>query len=94
MLYEICKHIFWHLSSFLTNVYTKRVNRVFATFSSSYQHRPTLNLKTLIGGCLDEFIADVLTDIAYCIICYFCFLIVHIIHIYDPCHEVCVELGP
>ena len=57
---------------------------VFATFSICYQHGPPLNFKTLILGCLDELIADVLTDIAFD----------HIIHIYDhdPRHEVCSDL--
>ena len=57
---------------------------VFATFSICYQHGPPLNFKTLILDCLDEFIADVLTDIA----------LDHIIHnyIYDPRHEVCSDL--
>ena len=47
-----------------------------------------MNFKTLILGCLDEFIADVLKDIA----------LDHIIHIYlyhndhDPRHEVCSDL--
>ena len=67
MLYEISKYIFGHLTSFLTKVYIRMMYRVFATFSSCYQHSPTLNFKTLIGCCLDEFIVDVLTDIAYCI---------------------------
>ena len=41
--------------------------RVFATFSICYRHGPTFNFKTLIGGCLDDIIANILTDIAYCI---------------------------
>ena len=41
--------------------------RVSATFSICYQHGPTFSSKTLIEGCLDEFIADALTGIAYCI---------------------------
>ena len=52
--------------------------RVFATFSICYQHGPPLNFKTLILGCLDELPM---------------FLqILHIIHIYDPRHEVCSDL--
>ena len=56
---------------------------VFATFRICYQHGPPLNFKTLILGRLDEFIADVLTDIALDLI----------IHIYDhdPRHEVCSD---
>ena len=58
------------------------MHRVFATFSICYQHEPPLNFQTLILGCPDEFIADVLTDIA----------LDHKIHIYDSRHEVCSDL--
>ena len=58
---------------------------VFATFSIWYQHGPPLNFKTLNFGCLDELIADLLTDIA----------LDHIIHIYVimiMIHKVCSDL--
>ena len=55
---------------------------IFATFRICYQHGPPLNFKTLNLGCLDEFIADDLTDNA----------LDHIIHVYDPRHEVCSDL--
>ena len=55
---------------------------IFSTFSICYQRGPSLNFKTFILGCLDEFTADVLTDIA----------LGHIIHIYDPRYEVCSDL--
>ena len=53
-----------------------------SAFATNSEHGPPLSFKTLILGCLDEFIADVLTDIA----------LDHKIHIYDPRHEVCSDL--
>ena len=53
-----------------------------SAFATNSEHVPPLNFKTLILGCLDEFIADVYTDIA----------LDHKIHIYDPRHEVCSDL--
>ena len=84
MLYKHLNKYFGHQTSFRTKVYTRRMYCVFATFSICYQHEPPLNFQTLILGCLDEFIADVLTDIALD-------HIIHI-HIYDPRHEVCSDL--
>ena len=72
MLYKYLNIYFWHQTYFWTEVYTRRMYHVFATFSICYKHGPPWKFKTLILGCLDEFIADVLTDIA----------LDHIIHIY------------
>ena len=53
-----------------------------SAFANNSEHGPPLSFKTLILGCLNEFIADVLTDIA----------LDHKIHIYDSRHEVCSDL--
>ena len=84
MLYKYLKIYLAHRTSFLTKVYTRRMYRIFATFSICYnsEHGPPLSFKTLFLGCLDEFVADVLTDIA----------LDHKLHIYDPHHEVCSDL--
>ena len=81
MLNKYLNIYFGHQTSFWTKVYTRRRHRVFATLSICYEHGPSLNLNSYLG-CVDEFIADVLTDIA----------LDHIIHIYDPRHEVCSDL--
>ena len=51
---------------------------VFATFNICYKHGPPWNFKTLILGCLDEFIADVFTYICH--------------NDHDLRHEVCPDL--
>ena len=52
-----------------------------SAFATNSEHGPPLSFKTLILGCLDEFTADVLTDIA----------LDHKIQ-YNPRHAVCSDL--
>ena len=89
MLYKYLNIYFGHQTSFFNkSLHKKNVRTAYSqlpAFATNSDHRPPLSLKTLnILGCLDEFIADVLTDTGIALD--------HKLHIYDPRHEVCSEL--